>query len=279
MKFGVRAAESTKSSGAGSSDYLRYFRDKETRLRFLEEMDDWTEVWMHFSPGKSRTYPCTGERESCPGCLSENEREAKAAKKYIANALQEGYVNAWILPGSLWDDMDRHKDKGGGTILDRDFTVIKKDTEAGIRYAVDREERDRIDLSKYDDKKRDHQQMLQDVYVEVWGGLPGEKVTEREPIIKAPIRRDDPTPTARYEDKATTTKPWSDEGTKGYGDPPSEPQPQSDPEAEGDQELSENQLRAMSAPQIKALFIQCGLIVPETDNTDELSDQLIAALA
>lgn len=268
MKFGVRAAEATKSSASGSTDWLRYFKDVETRLRFLDELDDWIEVWMHFSQSKMRRYPCTGDRDTCPGCLSENEREAKASKAYIVNALTDGYVNAWIIPGSLFEDMDRHKDKGGGTILDRDFTVVKKNTDAGVRYAVDREERDRIDLSRYEDKKRDPQKMLMDAYVEVWGAQPGEKVTEREIIAKTPPRIMPKT----FENEVKGS--WGDN----LGDPPSEPQAQQDSEPEEDQEISETQLRAMSAPQIKALFVQCGLEVPATDETDKLADYLIASL-
>lgn len=271
MKFGTRAGDSTRKtstggSGGGNADWLRYFKDTETRMRFLDELDDWIEVWMHWSPSASRSYPCTEDFDTCPGHNSENERERSASKRYIVNALVDGYVNAWIIPGSLWDDMNRHADKAGGTILDRDFTVVKKNTDAGVRYAVDREERDRIDLSKYDDKKKNIGKMLEDVYVEVWGKLPAAGEENQDPPRREVVDKEIKAPTTAKEKLEADTA----------GDPPTEPAPQGDEE---EQEISEDQLRAMSAPQIQALFRQCGLEVPESDDSAYLADELIKALA
>src|SRR5580765_1006110 len=98
MKFGIRAAESTSTT---DGDYIRYFKKGETRLRFLEEVGDWTEYWAHFNASKQRDYPCTGDRKTCPGCNSENEREAKASKRFLTNAVHEGFVNLYKVPASL----------------------------------------------------------------------------------------------------------------------------------------------------------------------------------
>lgn len=59
----------------------------------------------------------------------------------------------------------------------------------------------------------------------------------------------------------------------------SEPQAQQDQAPEEEQEISEDQLRAMSAPQIKALYDQCGLEAPDTEDTKVLADGLIKALS
>jgi len=270
MKFGVKAgdpkakaARDTNSSG----DWIRYFKDGETRMRFLEEMDNWTEYWSHWNVAKSRNFPCTGDRQTCPGCTSENERESRGSKKYLVNALTDGYVNLWMLPGSTFDDLDRYRDKSGGTIMDRDYTIVKFKKDDRTSYSVDREERDIIDLSSYESKKKDHQKMLMDAFVEVWGAPPGGEPEEA---------REQPQP-VREEPKS-----WSETGSMSDrdGEPPfSQPQPQQDTAVEeDDQEISEDQLRAMSATQIKALFTQCGLEVPDTEDTTELADQLIAAL-
>lgn len=269
MKFGVKAGEAgPRQAATGTGDFIRYFRDGETRLRFLEEMPEWTEVWMHWSPSKQRNYPCTDDFDTCPGHQSENERESKPAKKYIVNALSDGYINAWMLPGSLWDDLDRFKDKSGGSITDRDYTVVRKNGDQGVRYAVDREERDRIDLSKYDAKKRDIQKMLNDVFVEVWGKEPEAfgngtvKAHEVAKVIKQPV----------------TPPSWS--GSE-YQDPPSEPQSAEAPPAEDNDEdrvLTEDELRAMSAPQIKELFRSCGLPAPISDDPAYLADELMKAI-
>ena len=240
----------------------------------------------------SRKYPCTGDRDKCPGCQSDDERERRAGKKYLVNALQDGYVNLWMLPASTWDSLDRYKDKSGGTILDRDYTIIKN---VGDRtsYDVDREERDRIDLAPYEEKKKDHQKMLVSAYAEVWGEVPS---AEREEVKKVPATRK---VTAAELDQMTSAEVADLDGRGNYGSqtsmrevmnekddsdlPPfKEPQPEQDQPVEEDsdeQEISEDQLRAMSAPQIKALFQQCGLEPPDTDDVAVLADKLIELLS
>ena len=301
MKFGVKVAERTSkptNSSGSNSDWIRYFKNTETRLRFLEEMEEWTEVWFHFSQGLMRNYPCTGERDKCPGCTSENEKEARASKKYLVNALSDGYVNLWMLPASTWDDLDRYKDKSGGTILDRDYTIIKHKGDR-TTYSVDREERDRIDLQPYESKKKDHQAMLFAAFVEVHPELAlqsDDLPREEKPAPRKSIslsQNDFDKLSAEQIAELDRAAGWSQTGSqassmrdvmneKADDDvPPSEPQPQQDQavEEDEDQEISEDQLRAMSVPQIKALFQQCGLEAPDTDDVNVLADRLIELLS
>lgn len=303
MKFGTKAGEAPRQSSAGGGKFIKYFRKGETRVRFLEEMDDWTKIYEHFNQTKSRSYPCTGDQNTCPGCTSSNERERTASVRFVTNALtpDNGYVDLWKVPVSIHDDLARYADKDGGTIRARDYTVVQfKDDTDRVKYSVDREEKDRIDLDPYQAKLQDHQQALADAYIEAWGSLPdqahpaevSQDVTDHRAQMKAAntrrlrsVNEDEvakkPAPAKGDLDEATG-KPLREQTPEHLQDPPSEP---AAPEVEGEQgqdetevELDEKDLRAMSAEQIKGLFRQCQLPVPDTDDTTVLADELITAL-
>lgn len=265
MQFGVKAGEEPaydpETSSVGGS-YIKYFKDYSTTLRILEEINDWTSVWMHFSQGKNRDYPCTDDKPTCPGHNSENEREAKANKRYIVNALNvdTGYVDLYKIPYSIYEDFVRYSDKFG-TITDRDYTVYKSKDGNKTSYSVDREDPVELDLSQYDGLKKDHQEALQEAFREVWGALPDEDgykglSFDDEPISKGgymqPIKKEE-----------------------APADPPSKPTDQDD----GDQWVSEAQLRAMTAEQVLGIFKASNIPAPAFTDKDELVDQLIAALS
>lgn len=269
MKFGVRVAESTNTDSGG--DWIRYFKKGETRIRLLDEIDDWTEYWAHFNQSVNRDYPCTSNKAKCPGCNSSNEREAKASKRYLANAVQEGYVNLYKIPASIKAEFDRFADKDSGSILKRDYTVVRMETDAGTKYTVDREERDGRDLTEF--KPKDHQVALKEAFVEVWGQEPNEDggidlATSAAAAVAQQAKQ------AEREEQQAVEKDLSEAEKRGLpADPPSEPQ-----EEPGEKVLTEDGVRSMSVDQILGLFKQCQITPPETDNAQELADALIAAL-
>lgn len=274
MQFGVRKAEAPEydpESAGGGGSYIKYFKDNQTTLRFLQPINDWTEVWMHFSAAKSRDYPCTGDRSTCPGCTSDNEREAKASKRYIVNALSPatGYVDLWKIPFSIIDDLMRQEEKWG-TIRDRDYTVIKSKNNAGqTGYSVDREDPDKMDLEPFASKMKDHQEALADAFREVWGALPGEEDYSGGELYSAPQKPRVSISTPEPQ------KSWSDGGFP--KDPPSEPAAQSEPEQ---QELTEAQLRAMSIPELQEIYRIAAVEIPgDFNGKDDLVDNLIAQLS
>src|SRR5690242_18836978 len=98
MKFGVKASEAPKAGTSKSGGkFINYFQKGDKTLRFLEEMNDWTIFYDHFNQAKRRSFPCTGDKKTCPGCTAENERDASASKRYLVNAVEPstGYVNLW----------------------------------------------------------------------------------------------------------------------------------------------------------------------------------------
>lgn len=274
MQFGVKQGEAPAydPDAGASGSYIKYFKDNETRLRFLEETVEWTEVWMHFSQSKSRDYPCTGVRSTCPGCNHENQREAKASKRYIVNALapKTGYVDLWKIPASIFDDFDRQYQLSG-TVQDRDFTVIKFLKEGRTNYSTDKEDKDGLDLTEYRALMKDHQEALAEAFREVWGALPNEEGYTGGDLYEAPAPK--PRLNVVPEPKAEPQKSWSDGG---YPDPPSEP---AAPEVPEQQEITEAQLRAMTADEVLAVYRVAGVPVPAFSDKDELVDKLIAALS
>lgn len=268
VKQGVAPVYDPESGSSGGGSYIKYFKDSETRLRFLEKISDWTEIWMHFSQSKSRDYPCTGERSTCPGCNHENEKEAKASKRYIVNALspKSGYVDLWKIPVSIIDDLLR-LEAADGSIMKRDYTILKFQKDNGTKYSVDKEDRDALDLDEYIKLSKDHQEALADAFREVWGGLPEEDGYTGGDLYEAPITRQgylrlatpEPAPKQEFPDV-----------------PPTEPASQQD---EDSQELTEAQLRAMDADQVIEVYKMARVPVPAFSDKDELVDKLIAALS
>jgi hypothetical protein len=275
MQFGVKQGEAPvydPESGSGGGSYIKYFKENETRLRFLEPVHEWTEIWMHFSQSKSRDYPCTGNKSTCPGCNHENPKESRASKRYIVNALgvKTGYVDLWKIPQSIIDDFLRYEQMDGSISL-RDYTVLKFQKDGGTKYSVDKEDRDGLELVEYTKLMKDHQEALADAFREVWGGLPGEDGYTGGDLYEVPQQ-----PRLRVAPDPAPEPSWSNGG---YPDlPPTEPAAQSD-QGEQEIELTEAQLRAMSADDLIALYKQIGMPTPAFSGAEDLVNHLIAALS
>ena len=287
MKFGRKVSDPNTNTGGGGG-FIKYLRDGDTTLRFLEEPTEWTEYWEHFDKNSQRSYPCTNQRDTCPGCVlkTKDEEEAErdnrqprvwgAQKRYLVNALgSNGYVDLWKMPGSLMPSLQRYADRFG-TITDREYTLSKFEANGRTQYDAERGDKDFIDLSPYRNKMADHEAALQKAWIEVFGAPP------EETLEAAPAVSSKPTPTAESaaDDKVSS---W---GAKAAEDdvPPSEPAGSAEAEQEIDtaaeREILESDLRQMSPDEIKTLIDQAGLppIPFESDDSNELADYLIAQL-
>lgn len=281
----MKVKDDTNSTAEGTSggDFIKYFGKGETTVRFLEEVGEWTKYYDHFNQEKKRSFPCTGDRDTCPGCTSEDERESRASVRFLANlyrtTTEEQYVDLYKIPVSIKADFERHSDKDGGTILARDYTVVQFREDGSVKYSVDREDKAPIDLSEKQKHMKDHQKMLNDAYNEVWG-TPGEEAEEEEeaPKAKPSIKKSAPKEEKKAADKEAV-QAWAEE----KGDvPPSEPaeeksEPEQAPE-EDNVELDEDDLRNMTADEVRRFFKHTDVEAPATDNVDELVDALIEAL-
>jgi len=278
MQFGVKQGiepEYDPDAAGQQGSYIKYFKEKATTLIFLEEIPTWTAVWMHFNQTKNRDYPCTDDRPTCPGHNSENEREAKASKRYIVNALnpETGYVDLYKIPYSLMEDLHRYNDKFK-TIMDRPYTIYKDQVSGQTKYSIDREDPDdSLDLSEAKTQLKDHQDALAEAFREVWGGLPDEDGYTGGDLFGI----DEPISQSGY--LKPLDKPRSlVEMTPGRfpEDPPSEPAADQD---EGQRELTVEQLQAMDVNEVIEVYKIAKLPVPPFTDHDDLVKQLVAALS
>lgn len=266
MVFGAKVKDAPSAmlsggGGEGTERWIKYFQKGETTIHFLEELDEWTVYYEHFHQSKSRAFPCTGDRKSCPGCTSENEKESRASKRYLVNALKDGYVDLYKIPASLWDDLNRFADKDGGTIMARDFTVVRYEKDNGVGYSIDREDKVQVDVRLHRDNMQDHQEALGAAYAQVWGGLPGDNQERAERPAPSRLR-------------SAVVEEENEE------DPPSKPEQVTaqEPAQEEEVELTEEQLRAMGQDELVSLYAMCGIDLPADTSMRSLQDHLISAL-
>src|SRR5678815_1751728 len=172
MRFGKSAAEAAEEpsrGGAGGGDWIRYLKEGDTTFRILEDPDDWTYYWEHFSPA-GFSFPCNSE-DDCPGCSSENEKMSKVNRRIAFNALQSwqgnDYVNVFKI-GPMVSEKLENRYARFSTLTDRDYTITKYKT-SGDRWDFDVEGHtpSPIDPSKYELK--DIEQMLAAQWNEAWG--------------------------------------------------------------------------------------------------------------
>lgn len=249
MQFGKKKKDAPER---GSGNYLRRFQKGETKVRFLDEQDEWTEYWEHFTPDR-KSFPCTEDKESCPGCTSTNESIAKASRKYATQVLlvKQNQVLPFIVPVTLADRLSVRAEKNGGTIVNRDYAILRSGDGFDTEYDVDQEDKYPVDLGELRKKiSIDIQECFNESFNAVWGG-----------------------------DKPATEKPAAKpakEHTPGDADPPTEPAAEA-AAASGDEEtLTEAAVRAMEKPDLRVLCEKAELAWDDDDTKSELIEKLLA---
>lgn len=292
-QFTKEEAEGT-TTGTGSGRYIKYFKNSQTTLRFLEEMaktegvpSPWTMYWEHYSTAKQRSYPCLGKNNGCPGC----EAGDRSSKRYLVNALSGGYVDVWKIPASIIDDLVRKSDRDGGTIRARDFTIYKTGTGMQTEYGVENEDKEKIDLDAYAGQMQDHQEALTEAFTEAWGMSPADFLAQErdegsqdrpEPKEEERPRRASSTGALResVKQESNQQKDLDDldnhiEELRAARKPAikkAEPEPE-------EEVLTEESVRAMNTDDLIELYIRCGVTPPETTDQEKLADYLIDALS
>jgi len=256
MQFGTRKADVPEGNG----NYLRNFRKGETLVRFLTEVDDWTQFHEHFNTN-GRSFPCTGDRDTCPGCTSSNEKVSERKRRYgvLLKLVKQDKVVPYRVPMTLGDRMTARSERNGGTILSRDFVVLKSGSGMDTEYDVDQEDKYPVDIKEEIAKAQcTVQEALAAAFEE---NAPGQD-TGKKPV-KA--------------EREPERVPLAKDTAKDYGNPPSEPQPQKDAEAEESVDLTEAQVRDMSKSELRELCAKAGVTFDDEDTRGELADRLIAS--
>jgi hypothetical protein len=174
MRFGKSAAEAADepSRGGAGGDFIRYLKEGDNTMRILQDPDDWTYYWEHFSPsGFSFPCPNTGDDADCPGCSSENEKMSKLNRRIAFNVLQswngQDYVNAFKI-GPMVSEKLENRFARFSTLTDRDYTITKYKTKQDRwDFDVEGHTPSPVDPNLYELK--DIEVMLKQQWDDAWG--------------------------------------------------------------------------------------------------------------
>lgn len=257
MKFGnAYTGEKQASAGGGKGKWIKTLKEGETRIRFLQEFkgeNPWVEYWEHYNP-VGTSFPCTGDRDTCPGCTSTNERMKKAGLKIAVNAVVGNYQDVYKLPRTLVNRLQIKADRNGGTITDRDYIITRIGKDVSTEYDVESGNALPIDLNAYE--LMDIEAMLAEQFRENWPDFEADQVLNAaEPKKSAPVNIHE---SMGKKPETTEEKPAPFEATAGG---PTTPQP-----TEQEVEISIQQLHTMTPEQLRTLCATNGAEVP-----DELS--------
>src|SRR6478752_5758087 len=184
--FGQKASEADDTAYTGN--YLRNWKKGANKVRFLEEADDWTEFREHYTlEGKS--FPCTRDKSSCPGCTHENERVQKASRKFGTNVFLPGsnVVLPFRMPVKVKESMDTRTQTNGGTILNRDYIIYRQGEGMDTSYDVDTDDKYEVDVPELLKQALNIEGILQEAFEQ---NSPGGAVGEASQAPKA--TNDDP---------------------------------------------------------------------------------------
>jgi hypothetical protein len=248
MRFGT-AKKDAVDDYSGDGLYLRTFKDGDTTVRFLEETDDWIQFREHYTRDR-KSFPCTGDKWSCPGCTSDDEEVSRSSRKYACNVyvVKGGYVAPYRIPITLAKKMFTRSERNDGTVLNRDYTVMKTGKGMDTDYDVEQDDKYTMDVKTLLKDGQDIEEILQASFNEIWGSV------------------DDPKPRANAEE----SKPE---------DLPSEAERDSD-DSDSVQEnvvIDEDALYDMELPDLRDLAVKAGVDVKSNARKSDVIRALLSA--
>lgn len=284
MKFGKRYEEAPKSTGGGGGaggKWIKNFKEGDTRLRFLQEMKDWVVYYEHYNP-TGGYFPCTGERTTCPGCTSDNERMRQASRKTAVNVLVGQYVDVYKLTTKLVDRLSIRADRNGGTVTDRDYIITRIGMDQNTEYDLESGNAVPIDLSAY--QLLDIEAMLQNAFEETFPDFNPDGGDQSSPSGTGSATTTPSSTPSSPPSSVTAAIRDSIQNTKQSQNPPSEPAAvqNSAPQESGEKEveLTMDQLQTMTPAQLKELCQGNGTPVPdEVSEQGEIIDWMVAHFA
>lgn len=269
MKFGKQYNdEPEETTNSGGAKWMKYFKDGDTTFRVLQEPIEWVEYWEHYNPG-GFPFPCTGERKTCPGCTSSNEKMKKASKKIAFNVLEGEYVNVYKVPKTVADKLD-NRARRLGTVTDRDYTIsriVSKNADGSKKYDYDIEGQDKIpvDMEQLRPKFADIEQMLGEAFEQAWGDpdkaqqtRDGAELSESSDNLKSKLA-------------AAQQREWTEgakEDVPDWATPPAE---------NAEKVWTEEELRSLSVEELKKVCANEGVGSPpeELTSSDQIVDWLL----
>lgn len=250
MRFGKSWEEVKKEPKGGAGGWIKYFREEVTVLRILDEPSQWEGAWEHFMDGK--TFPCTDERSTCPGCTDPREKVKSASRKVYFNAVStrdgKQYVDLWKVSRKVAEKLEiRAKKDGSIRLRDYEFTKVGEDKQTD--YDIDSSDKDGADLSEFDKQRKSINRALVDAFIEACGEEKAAELgVEYEPEDGA-----DPSvgsATTGSTSESGTSGPAASEPDSGSSDP--EPTERDAEIARLKAQLREQQEAAKAAPKAEA---------------------------
>lgn len=192
MKFTTKPGATVRQS---NGRYLKTFKAGETTLRFLQETTEMEEYFEHWMDGQS--FPCTRDRDTCPGCTSESEKVRSASRRYGTNVLLKatGQVTAFKVPATLYKRLELREQRHG-TLTDRDYIVIRTGSNLDTEYDLESGDVYGVDVESLLASAEDINDILLDVYRSVFGDddLPAPEEEKPKPVKKAAAKKAAPKP-------------------------------------------------------------------------------------
>lgn len=247
MKFGSKFSETdttTRTNTGGGGKWIKGFKEGETRIRFLQEFEDdpgWVIYYEHYNPAGSY-FPCTGDRDSCPGCTSTNERMKGASRRVAVNAIVGNYQDVYKIPIKLANRLKIKAERNGNTITDRDYIITRVGMDKDTEYDVESGNALPIDTSAY--TMLDINAMLQTQFEENWPDFSAGQ----------PKKVDSSPPPVNVTEALKKTAPAVEEKPAPF---------EQATEATAEVEITLDQLHTMTPAQLRSLCESNGAPVPE----------------
>jgi hypothetical protein len=260
MRFGTKKRDVQESEF--NDKYLRNFKNGETKVRFLEEPEEWILYQEHFTRDR-QSFPCTMDTTSCPGCISEDEQMQRRSRKYGTHLLlvEPNIVLPFKISITLASRLTARAERNNGTIVNRDYLILRSGEGLRTEYDVDADEKYPLDTDALLTKATASiEEILQDMFTQVWGD-PDQYKPKDEYRPKAKLssvsKQDDDVPDA-------LKLKHEREGMDVYVPP-------------ADDEITEAQIRAMTRSQLIALWKKAGWDGFNDDwNKTEIIDAILA---
>lgn len=168
FEFGKKKSEITDSS----SNYIRNFKKGETKVRFLQEQGDWIGFFEHFLD--KRSFPCTEDRETCPGCTHDSEDVQRAPRRYATHVwlVDQDRVIPVKMGQRLSDRLTLRAERNEGTITSRDYIIIRSGSGLSTDYDVDQDTKYEVNIDALRAKISPEEtipHLLDASFREVWG--------------------------------------------------------------------------------------------------------------
>jgi hypothetical protein len=264
LSFGQRKADAPPIMESDGK-YLRNFKDGDTVIRFIEEPDDWIVFREHYTTDR-RSFPCTEDRDSCPGCTSDVESVQRATRKYGTNVwlVKQDVVLPFRIPMSLAKRVFSRAERNEGVITNRDYVVMKSGKGMDTEYDIESDERYTVNLKDLLVKGLDVQEILSASYDEIWG----EK--EDSALVKAAKPRERKQYIGDLDDEPSAKRLKDEEEF------PSDPEPAA-AEDDGPVVIDEDALYEMDMVELKDLAKRANVKVASTAKKSDVIRALISA--